>query len=169
MNGQIWVESVFGEGTNFLFTLDLPPMINDEVVPVSKIGRDIDVIRKPLNILLVDDSEDNRILVLAYFKKSFHQITEVVNGQEAFEIAKNKHFDLILMDIQMPVLDGLSATKLIRDWEKDNNTIPVPIIALTANIFKEEVSKCFDAGCSEYLSKPIKKNILFDAIAKLCN
>jgi len=72
----------------------------------------------------------------------------------------------VLMDVQMPVMDGHTATRMIRDWEKQSNISPVPIIALTAHAYQEEMQKSLAAGCSDHLTKPIKKNILLNAMQK---
>ena len=117
-----------------------------------------------LRILLVDDSDDNRTLIKAYLKNSTHSIVEADNGEVAYNLATSSAFDLILMDIQMPVLDGYSATKKIREWEKANLLPPHTIIAATAYALKEEQEKCLAAGCNSHLAKPIKKQILLNAL-----
>jgi CheY-like chemotaxis protein len=86
------------------------------------------------------------------------------NGQEGYDTFVSGRFDLILMDMQMPVMDGYTATGKIRNREKDQNLPRVPIIALTAHAFKEDREKCLNAGCTEYLSKPIKKVKLIEML-----
>ena len=120
-----------------------------------------------LHILLVDDNPDNRMLVLAYLKKSPHTIDIAENGEEAFNKFMAGKYNIILMDMQMPVMDGYTATKLIREWEakkgiKKNQT--TPIIALTAYALMEEIQKSLDAGCTAHLTKPIKKARLLEGI-----
>ena len=117
-------------------------------------------------LLLVDDNADNRLLVKAYLKKSMYKIDEAENGQIAVELHQKNNYDLILMDVQMPVMDGHKATMKIRDWEKKNNKPSTPVIALTAHASKVEMDKCIAAGCNSHLSKPIKKNTLLDALNK---
>ena len=116
--------------------------------------------------MLVDDNADNRLLVKAYLKKSMYEIDEAENGQIAVELHQKNNYDLILMDVQMPVMDGHKATMKIRDWEKKNNMSSTPVIALTAHASKVEMDKCTAAGCNSHLSKPIKKNTLLDALNK---
>jgi signal transduction histidine kinase/CheY-like chemotaxis protein len=118
----------------------------------------------PRTILLVDDNPDNRLLVKAYLKKTPYMVDEADNGQVAIEMFKQGAYDLILMDVQMPVMDGHQATRNIRAWENENNKTPVPIIALTAHAIKEEIDKCMDAGCDTHLSKPVKKFTLIQTL-----
>ena len=115
-------------------------------------------------ILLVEDNPDNRMLIKAYLKKQPYQITEVENGAEAVEHFKASAFDLVLMDVQMPVMDGYAATRAIRDWERENERAATPVIALTANAIKEDMDKTRAAGCDDHLTKPIKKQTLLDAL-----
>ncbi len=112
---------------------------------------------KELNILLVEDAKENQIVIKSYLKKTPYTIIVAENGKKGYDTFISGTFDLILMDMQMPVMDGYTATGKIREWEKDQNFLPVPIIALTAHAFKEDREKCLNAGCSEYLTKPIKK------------
>jgi CheY-like chemotaxis protein len=114
----------------------------------------------------VEDSPDNAILVRAYLKKARCEIDHVENGQAAFERFQGGHYDLVLMDMHMPVMDGYTATEQIRDWERQYGRQPVPILALTAFGMKEEAQKSLKAGCTAHLVKPIRKATLLAAIAK---
>lgn len=120
-------------------------------------------------VLLVDDAEDNRNLILFYLKKSNYDVDTAENGEIAVDKFKNNNYDMVLMDIQMPVMDGYVATRIIRYWEKENNRIRTPIIALTAHAFREDMEKTKEAGCDEHLIKPIKKHILLDSLDKYFN
>ncbi len=122
--------------------------------------------KRPLNILVAEDNEDNRLLIWSYFKNTPHKIFLAENGKIALEKYKAGHetIDLILMDMQMPVMDGYTATSMIRAWEKENNIKPVPILALTAYALKRDEQKSIEAGCNGHLTKPIKKSQLFEAI-----
>ena len=119
-------------------------------------------------ILLVEDSEDNRVLIQFFLKKTPHEVDLAENGVVAVQKATTKRYDLILMDMNMPVMDGLQATKAIREWEKGQNSLqsPVPIVALTANALKENLKETLEAGCNAYLTKPIKKALLLEAVLK---
>ena len=115
-------------------------------------------------ILVVDDNQDNRMLIRAYLKKTSFEIDEAENGQVAVDMFQKKKYDLVFMDIQMPVMDGYAASRTIRDWESVNGNSQTPIVALTAHATREEIDKCMVAGCSSHLSKPVKKSILMDSI-----
>jgi CheY-like chemotaxis protein len=117
-----------------------------------------------LRLLLVDDSWENRMLIQAYLQEEPYQIDVAENGQISVEMFTTGRYDLVLMDIQMPVMDGLSATRAIRDWEGQNGFGPTPILAVTAHALKEDELKSRNAGCDAHLTKPIKKADLLAAI-----
>jgi PAS domain S-box-containing protein len=119
----------------------------------------------PLNILLAEDSADNRLLIQTYLKHTSYHLEMVGNGLLALEKMKAKPYDVVLMDIQMPVLDGYAATKAIRQWERERDREPVPIVALTAFALIGDAEKSLEAGFTAHLSKPIQKADLLAAIA----
>ena len=116
---------------------------------------------RPLRILLAEDGEVNRQVASAMLAKRGHKVTMVVNGALAVEAVKAEEFDLVLMDVQMPELDGVEATKQIR---LDPRFAKLPIIACTAHAFQEERDRCANAGMSGFLTKPFKAHELFSAI-----
>ncbi|WP_416896539.1 MAG: response regulator [Minwuia sp.] len=116
----------------------------------------------PLRILLAEDNEINQMLALALLGKHGHQVTAVVNGAEAIEAVKKDEFDLVLMDIHMPEVDGLEATRKIR--EINGGDLDLPIVALTANAMAEDKQMCLDAGMDDYLAKPINEAELNKAL-----
>ena len=118
----------------------------------------------PRTILLVDDNPDNRLLINAYLKNSHYIIDEADNGEAAVAMFRKKVYDLVLMDVQMPIMDGHAATRAIRDWERENNRAATTIISLTAHAIKEEIDKCMAAGCNTHLSKPVKKSTLLQTL-----
>ncbi|MBF0340469.1 MAG: response regulator, partial [Magnetococcales bacterium] len=174
MGGHIAVESVEGEGSRFSFALDLPvadpdaPKVLVSVVrqgsresaslPVSP-GEEVG-----LSILMAEDSEDNRILIKAFLKNGPHRLAFADNGQLACEKFEQERFDIVLMDIQMPILDGYAATRRIRAWEKSRGAAPTPIVALTAHAMQEASTEAMAAGCDYYLSKPISKKRLLEVL-----
>jgi CheY-like chemotaxis protein len=117
-----------------------------------------------LRILLAEDSQDNVLLIEAYLKASGYTADVARNGQIALEKFISGNYDVVLMDVQMPIMDGYSAARSIRQWESENGATPVPILALTAHALPEEVRKSFDAGCTAHLTKPIRKAALLAAI-----
>lgn len=117
-------------------------------------------------ILLVEDLDDNRDVVALFVKETPYQLDMAENGAVALQKFQTGIYDLVLMDVQMPVMDGLQATAAIREWERTQQRKPTPIVALTANAFKEEADKCLAAGCTAHLTKPIKKKTLLTAIAQ---
>ena len=119
------------------------------------------------HILLVEDNPDNRMLIRAYLKKTPHTVDEAENGALAVEMFKKTDYDLVFMDVQMPVMDGHEATRLIRAWEKEQDKKRTNIIALTAHAIKEEIDKCIAAGCDTHISKPVKKATLIQTIEEL--
>jgi CheY-like chemotaxis protein len=119
---------------------------------------------QPLRILLAEDSQDNVLLIEAYLEASGYSADVARNGQIALEKFMSGKYDVVLMDVQMPIMDGYSAARRIRQWESETGATPVPILALTAHALPEEVRKSFDAGCTAHLTKPIRKATLVAAI-----
>jgi CheY-like chemotaxis protein len=120
----------------------------------------------PLRILLAEDSEDNVVLIRSYLKESGYQLELAANGEEALRKFSEGCYDLILMDMQMPIMDGYRATERIRAWESEHSLAAVPILALTAHALQEERERSIQAGCSAHLSKPIRQQTLLAAIRK---
>jgi two-component system, sensor histidine kinase and response regulator len=119
---------------------------------------------RPLSILLADDSKDNRLLIHAYLKDTPHRLDDAENGAIAVSKLKAGNYDLVLMDVQMPVMDGLTATRSLRQWEQERGMAPTPIIALTASALQEDVERSLAAGCNAHVSKPVRKRVLLEAI-----
>jgi PAS domain S-box-containing protein len=164
MGGRIWVESGVGKGSVFSFAVPLEIWEGAaRRVPVP-VGSDPEAPLPPLNILLVEDSLDNRTITLAYLRDTPYRVEIAENGALAYEKFTAGHYDLVLMDRQMPVMDGLTATRAIRAWEQVTHRPPTPIIALTAAALKGDQEKCVAAGCTAYLTKPIKQEVLLQAI-----
>lgn len=122
------------------------------------------LIERELNILLAEDNPDNRMLICAYLKKSSCKIDIAENGEIAVEKFKANKYDIVLMDIEMPKMNGYTATKIIRQWEKEKGLAPMPIVALSAHALKEHEQKSKDAGCNGHITKPIKKLSLLQAL-----
>ncbi|MGH7812456.1 MAG: response regulator [Candidatus Binataceae bacterium] len=121
----------------------------------------------PLKMLLADDSQVNRFVVQSYLEGSQSEVAEAANGSEAIEAFKKGRFDVVLMDMRMPVVDGYAATRAIRAWELERGLPRTPIIALTASALDEQVKECLAAGCDLHVSKPVRQLELVEAIAQV--
>lgn len=119
---------------------------------------------RPLRILLAEDSPDNCLLIRAYLKDTPHRLDTAENGEVAVAKFTSGHYDVVLMDVQMPVMDGYTAVGKIRRWERGHNQGPTPIIALTASALEQGIRDSLNAGCTAHLSKPVKKKTLLDAL-----
>jgi CheY-like chemotaxis protein/nitrogen-specific signal transduction histidine kinase len=123
-----------------------------------------DSVGTPARILVAEDSEANRLVISAFLRDCPYQIEFASDGGEALKKAMTEHYDLILMDVEMPVVDGYTATREIRAWEAKSNRAPTPILALTANALTGEEARSKEAGCTSYLSKPVAKRGLIRGI-----
>jgi len=121
---------------------------------------------RPLRILLAEDSPDNQALIQAYLKQTPYQVDVAENGELALRQVQTHRYDLVLMDVQMPVMDGYTATRAIRAWESEQGRSPTPIIALTAHAFQDDVRNSLEAGCNAHVTKPIRKAHLLEMIAE---
>ena len=119
---------------------------------------------KPLKILLAEDNEVNQLLAMKILNRGSHQVRAVYNGQEALDALSREDFDLVLMDVQMPVMDGLEATRRIRARELEQGLNRVPILAITAHALKGDRERCLEAGMDSYIQKPIRMADLFREI-----
>ncbi|MBF0384145.1 MAG: PAS domain S-box protein [Magnetococcales bacterium] len=166
MGGNIYVVSHPNQGS--VFHVEIPfqeiPPANQQIPESSQAQTLQKEAETGLSILLADDAEENCMVIGAFLKTTPHSLTIVEDGIEALGSFKEGKFDLVLMDIQMPGMDGCEATKKIREWEQKENQSPTPIIALTANAMKEDMEKTLKAGCNIHLSKPIRKKRLLEAI-----
>ncbi len=164
MGGCIRVESGVGKGSVFSFTVPLEIWAQSTRRAAVPVGTDREPALPALHILLVEDSPDNRTITVAYLQDTPYRIEIAENGAIAYARFAAGHYDLVLMDRQMPVMDGLAATRAIRAWEQANHRSPTPIIALTASALKGDQEKFVAAGCTAYLTKPIKQEALLQAI-----
>ena len=165
MGGRIWVESEVGRGSLFAFAVPFEVSTAANRPVAAPVGADPAAARPALRILMAEDSPDNRTITLAYLEDTPYRVDVAENGALACRMFNAGHYDLVLMDRQMPVMDGLTATRTIRAWEKAHNRLPTPIIALTASALKGDRETCLAGGCSAYLTKPIKQDVLLQAIA----
>lgn len=120
-----------------------------------------------LHLLLVEDNVLNQKLIFLSLTKYGFVIDVANNGAEAVQKLREKHYDLVLMDLMMPVMDGFEATVAIRSYEKEQNTLPTPIIGLTANTFDADREKCLAIGMDEYMAKPFDLSVFKAILEKL--
>ena len=143
-------------------SLGLATADNEETSEVSRILAPL----QPLRILVAEDSLVNQKLAVGLLQKHGHSVTIANNGKEAISAVTSQQFDIVLMDVEMPEMDGLEATAAIRTWEKSRGK-HVPIIAMTAHAMKSHREMCLEAGMDDYVSKPIRAQELFGKLREV--
>ena len=164
MGGRIWAESKVQEGSVFAFAAPFEIWAAPHRLTDAPVGADSEPPLRELRILLAEDSPDNCTITMAYLENTPYRVEIAETGAIACEKFKTGVYDLVLMDRQMPVMDGLTATRTIRAWERANGRSPTPIVALTASALKGDRETCLAAGCTAFLTKPIKQEVLLQAI-----
>jgi CheY-like chemotaxis protein/HPt (histidine-containing phosphotransfer) domain-containing protein len=172
MRGKIWAESVLGQGSTFRFDVRLK--VADEAEQVASLDAAASRVKpaaartraRGLKILLAEDNLVNQKLAILLLEKHDHRVTVVDDGQKVLDAFEREPFDLILMDVQMPVMDGFTAVRELRAREAVRGG-RVPIIAMTAHAMKGDRERCLQAGMDGYVSKPIQANKFHDAIDEL--
>ncbi len=161
MEGRIWVESKVGIGSVFFFTAGFQVQANqlakEKKTMASAPVADLETQVSGLRILLADDSDDNRYLIRSYLKRSHVEIEIAENGEIAARMFREGHYDVVLLDVEMPIMDGYQATAAIRRFEKETEAQPTPVLALTAHAFAEMAVRGVEAGFTALLTKPIRK------------
>ncbi|MGB9080231.1 MAG: ATP-binding protein, partial [Desulfuromonadaceae bacterium] len=173
MGGTMKVESEPGAGSSFSFSV---PFLNasaetedSSTTAVAETGQITATAQDVASgsfkrVLLVDDSLENRELMRLLLNSYSMELLEADNGRKAVDLFTTHSFDLIFMDIQMPVMDGYTATRMIRQQEERSNRRRTTIIALTAHAYESDIQKCLEAGCDGHIAKPFKKKILLDCL-----
>jgi PAS domain S-box-containing protein len=167
MGGSIRVSSSPGKGSIFSFTALFGDPVGERRAMLRKKGAEILSELSPLRILLAEDNKVNRLFLTRFLSNAGHRVVSVENGREVLDILPKKRFDLILMDIQMPELDGLEATRRIRSASGRKFDPKIPIIALTAYAMKGDKERFLEAGMNDYVTKPIDFNVLGRSIAEV--
>ena len=171
--GRIWVESAVGNGSTFHFTTCLrvakTASVTERVqlqrgpLPVT---REAFCEKKNLDILLAEDNAVNQKVATRLLEKQGHKVTVVANGRAALAALERNRFDIVLMDVQMPEMDGFEVTAAIRKGERDTG-VHLPIIAMTARAMKGDRERCLAAGMDGYIAKPIQAAQLFEMLQTL--
>jgi signal transduction histidine kinase/DNA-binding response OmpR family regulator len=171
MDGEIKLASTLGQGSTFSFRLTLPvadnvaaPELNDQAA-YAELGVRIAAFGRPLRVLIVDDNPTNRLVAAKMLKDFEIQTDTACDGAEAVTAANRFNYDLILMDVRMPEMDGLQATRIIRS--RGEKQPAVPVIAFTANAFPEDIAACREAGMNDFVVKPARKKAMVEAILRL--
>lgn len=168
MQGRIWAESDAGRGSRFQFELPLPataPRATESAVPASASRRDVPL-RASARVLIVEDHPVNRQLTETMVQKLGLTTAIAGNGREALERLESEPFALVLMDVQMPELDGLAATRAWRDREVALGRPRLPIVALTAHALPQDKAACLDAGMDDYMVKPLRRDALVEVLVR---
>ncbi len=173
MGGDLGVESEVGQGSRFFFTaeLGLDPLSSSDRESGSILDSGAFAMAQlveqtpPMSILLAEDNKNNQLLFAFYLKKSPHTVTIAPNGAEALATFREGSFDLVFMDMAMPVMDGYEATRKIREWESTQALTPVPVVAISAHALKGDENRSIEAGCTAHMTKPFTKDQLLQRIA----
>ena len=176
MQGRIWVESETGRGSTFHFTATMQV---GEASPVAdglptssshstyaQVPTGLDKPASRLKILVVEDNRFNQMVAVGILEKDRHDVSIAENGRVALEQLERQVFDVVLMDVEMPEMDGIEATQAIRERERDS-TDHIPIIGLTAHAMQGDEERCLAAGMDAYVPKPIKRDLLMLTLARL--
>lgn len=170
MQGTIEITSEEGKGSEFIITLPFEIADVKDDQKIKRTEKQMEASLEGLHLLLVEDNVLNAEIAETLLSDRGFQITVATDGQQAvdlFELNSPGTYDAILMDVMMPVVDGLTATRMIRAFDrKDAKTIP--IIAMTANAFDEDVKRCLEAGMNAHLSKPLQMDRIIETLAKYC-
>jgi len=169
MNGEIWAESKEGEGSSFYFTCVLEKFEGEDNTSVTKVFTIEDGAKEDVfKLLIVEDDEVSRIVIEKFAQKKGWQVILAENGKEAIDAYREQRFNVVLMDVQLPILDGYKATGVIRQLEIQKGT-HTAIIAMTAHALKGDREKCLESGMDDYLSKPIDADTFYAIVEKWTN
>jgi CheY-like chemotaxis protein len=161
MNGSITAKSNIGDGSTFTITVQLPISHDGQIEENSEYKENKFLEKK--HILVVEDNEINQLIIEDILQNFGAKVSITNDGEEALRTLEKETFDMILMDIQMPVMDGFQATKKIRSQSQFND---IPIIAMTANAMEGDRNKCLNVGMNDHIAKPLDVNQIADTMSR---
>ncbi|WP_027179508.1 hybrid sensor histidine kinase/response regulator [Maridesulfovibrio bastinii] len=164
LRGEIWMETEPAQGSDFHFTAEFELAGKQKKSDEQSISAQVSKFSKPYRILLADDNMITRRVVETFLGRMGCELEIVENGIEAINMLEKKNFDLVIMDVQMPVMDGFEATRIIRSGKTKNIRKDIPVLALTAHAMKGDRERCLDVGMSGYLAKPVSAGSLMSGI-----
>jgi len=167
MGGNIWCESAVGKGSTFHFTVRFLRQRVAAKLPGNAIQAATPAQRRQLHVLIVEDDAGSQLLAQLLLEELGHRITAATTGKEALQKLSENDFDLVLMDVHIPEMDGLEATRQIRNPASPARNHNIPIIAMTASALKNDEEACIQAGMNNYISKPMLPHELVAAIDKV--
>jgi len=168
MKGQIWVESEVGSGSRFHFTIEVPVVKEEILAATAEPKETLGSFETPLRILLAEDNPVNQKVATRMLQRHGHIVTVAENGRQALTAWEKESFDLILMDVQMPEMDGMEATAAIRQRERtQGHGYHIPIIALTAHAMSGDREACLAVGMDGFVTKPIRIDDLISEVARV--
>lgn len=171
MHGSIHVNSQEGHGSEFYFDITHRLASDSDLIQTqttSEIDEAMCLLERPLKVLLAEDDKVNQILAIKLLNGWGHEVVLANNGQEAFDnYQRETDWDIVLMDMQMPIVDGLQATRMIRAHEREIGSRAVPILSVTANVLDTDRVACMQAGMNDFLAKPLNKELFRAKLTKL--
>ncbi|WP_367614068.1 ATP-binding protein [Pseudodesulfovibrio alkaliphilus] len=174
MDGRIWAESSPGRGSAFHFTVPFsaPQAVANPRTGPDRTSRDAPPARGGLDlpaasILMFEDSRYNAFVIRTYLNDTPWRLTVAENARQGLDLFRSGGFDLVLMDVRMPDMDGCEATRAIRQWENEHGLSRTPVVALTAHAHDDDAGRCLEAGMDHYLAKPVRKSALIEIVLRL--